>query len=74
LAISALVAGGAGLIFGFGLGAKGLGGVSTASRELSKGLDMEKLNLANSSFMAGFAESYLADLGRIVAAWPYRAD
>ena len=32
---------------------------------------MTKRDLKNSSFMAGFDESYLADVGRVIAAWSH---
>lgn len=32
---------------------------------------MNSVNLNNSSFMRGLSESYLADLGRVVAAWSH---
>ena len=32
---------------------------------------MQPINLENSSFLKGFSESYLADLGRIIIGWSH---
>ena len=44
-------------------------GVSIEHVQLSR--EMKNFNPDNSSFMKGFTESYLANLGRVVAAWSY---
>ncbi|HEY7977809.1 MAG TPA: hypothetical protein VID67_06420 [Rhizomicrobium sp.] len=59
---------------GLAFGLCGLGGVFSILRSTSSRLGlsvMAKRDLANSSFMAGFTESYLADIGRIIAAWSH---
>lgn len=44
-------------------------GVSITHAQVSR--EMKNFNPDNSSFMKGFTESYLADLGRVVAAWSH---
>lgn len=38
---------------------------------MCKGSGMQPINLENSSFLKGFSESYLAELGRIIVGWSH---